>query len=99
MFLVRDIMHCKPGQVRPMVKKFLKLAELSKSKGFGTMRVMTDMAAERYWTVISETEVETLDMHAKMTSELMSDPELQAVMHDYHDLVLDGRREIYHIEK
>ena len=28
MFLARDIMYCKPGQARPMVKKLLALSKL-----------------------------------------------------------------------
>ena len=28
MYLVRDIMYCKPGQARPMVQKFLALGKL-----------------------------------------------------------------------
>jgi hypothetical protein len=28
MFLIRDIMYCKPGRARPMVQKFLALAKL-----------------------------------------------------------------------
>ena len=35
MFLVRDIMYCKPGQVRPMVQKFLALDKLGRQMGFG----------------------------------------------------------------
>ena len=40
MLLVRDIMDCKPGKVRPMVEKFLALAKLSEKAG-KKMRVMT----------------------------------------------------------
>jgi hypothetical protein len=29
MFLVRDIMYCKPGKVRSMVEKFRALAKLT----------------------------------------------------------------------
>jgi hypothetical protein len=29
MLLVRDIMYCKPGKVRPLVEKFLALSKLS----------------------------------------------------------------------
>ncbi len=39
MFLVRDIMYCKPGKARPMVEKFVTLAGLSEKKGPGTKRV------------------------------------------------------------
>lgn len=99
MFLVRDIMYCKPGQARPMVKKFLAMAKLGKKKGVGPMRVMTDVSAERYWTVVSEMEVDNLEEHAEMSRKLMQDPDLQAIMKDYHDLVESGRREIYQIEK
>ena len=60
MFLVRDIMYCKPGKARAMVDKFLALAKLSDKMGFGAMRVMTDVSAERYWTVVSKMEVPSL---------------------------------------
>ncbi len=63
MFLVRDIMYCKPGQARPMVQKFLALAKLGPQMGLGPMRVMTDVSAERYWTVVSEMEVESLEKY------------------------------------
>ena len=31
MFLVREIMYCKPGKVRPMVEKFLAMKKVVKS--------------------------------------------------------------------
>jgi len=99
MFLVRDIMFCKPGQARPMVQKFLALDKLGKQMGFGAMRVMTDLSAERYWTVVSEMEVESLEKFAEMTKKAMEVKEFQEAMKGYHDLVVEGRREIYTIEK
>jgi|SRR4051794_9200674 len=99
MFLVRDIMYCKPGQARPMVQKFLALSKLSQQMGIGTMRVMTDVSAERYWTVVSEMEVESLEKHAEMARTSMQNKDFQEVMKGYHDLVDHGRREIYTIEK
>ena len=72
MFLIRDIMFCKPGQARPMVQKFLALDKLGKQMGFGAMRVMTDLSAERYWTVVSEMEVESLE---KFPADFMADRE------------------------
>ena len=71
MFLVRDIMYCKPGQARPMVQKFLALARLGPQMGFGPMRIMTDLSAERYWTVVSEMEVDSLEKHAEMSRKSM----------------------------
>jgi hypothetical protein len=99
MFLIRDIMYCKPGQARPMVQKFLALSKLGKQMGFGPMRVMTDVSAERYWTVVSEMEVESLDKYGEMSRKSMEMPEFQAAMKGYHDLIQQGRREIYSIEK
>ena len=99
MFLVRDIMFCKPGKARPMVEKFVALSSLGKKLGFGTMRVMTDVSAERYWTVVSEMEVESLEAHAQQSRKMMENPDFQAAMKGYHDLIDHGRREIYMIEK
>ena len=99
MFLVRDIMFCKPGQARPMVQKVLALDKLGRKLGFGPMRVMTDVSAERYWTVVSEMEVESIEKHAEMARTSMEKKEFQDAMKGYHDLVVEGRREIYQIEK
>jgi hypothetical protein len=99
MLLIREVMYCKPGQARPMVKKFLALNKLGKKFGFGAMRVMTDVSGERFWTVVAETEVESLDKHAEMMHKAMENKEAQEIMKDYHDLVDHGRREIYTLEK
>lgn len=98
MFLVRDIMYCKPGKARPMVEKFLALAKLSEKMGFGSMRVMTDVSAERYWTVVSEMEVPNLDDYADKSRQPMEIKEFQDAMKGYHDLIENGRREIYQLE-
>ena len=98
MFLVRDIMYCKPGKTRPMVEKFLAIAKLGEKTGMGKMRVFTDVSAERYWTVVAETEVASMEQHAEMARKSMQMPEFQDAMKGYHDLVVEGRREIYTIE-
>ena len=98
MFLVRDIMYCKPGKSRPMVEKFLALAKLGEKIGMGKMRVFTDVSAERYWTVVAETEVASMEQHAEMARKSMQMPEFQDAMKGYHDLVVEGRREIYTVE-
>jgi hypothetical protein len=98
MFLVRDIMYCKPGQVRPMVQKFLSLSKLGQKMGWGTMRVMTDVTAERFWTVVVEMDVPSLEAFAELTRKSMENKEFQDAMKGYHDHVDHGRREIYQIE-
>jgi hypothetical protein len=81
-----------------MVEKFLALAKISEKMGFGGMRVMTDVTAERYWTVVSEMEVTNLEEYTETTRRSMEVKEIQEIMKGYHDLVDHGRREIYKIE-
>jgi hypothetical protein len=82
-----------------MVEKFLALAKLMEKMGFGSMRVTTDISAERYWTVVAESEVPSLEKHAEMARQSMQMKEFQEAMQGYHDLIDQGRREIYMIEK
>ena len=98
MFLVRDIMYCRPGKARQMVEKFQALSRLSQKMGFGSMRVMTDVSAERYWTVVSEMEVTSLEQYAETSRKSMEIKEFQDAMKGYHDLIESGRREIYMLE-
>jgi hypothetical protein len=99
MLLVRDIMYCKPGKVRPMVEKFLTMAKLSEQSGFGKMRILTDVSAERYWTVVSEMEVPSLEVFMTMGRDTAQAKQFEEAMKGYHDFVDHGRREIYTIEK
>ena len=102
MLLVREIMYCKPGKVRPMVEKTLAMAKLMEKSGQGKLRVMTDFVGERYWTAIMEFEVKDLksfdDMMAGVGMNPADNKEMENVMKGYHDLVEYGKREIYKIE-
>jgi hypothetical protein len=98
MLLIRDIMYCKPGKVRPMVEKFVAMSKLSEKKGMPKMRVMSDLSAERYWTVVSEMEVPSMESFMSMMQNTDDAKEFDAIMKGYHDLVDHGRREIYNIE-
>jgi hypothetical protein len=96
--LIRDIVHCKPGKVRPMAEKFLAVARLYEQLGMGSIRVLTDVSAERYWTVVSEIEVESLEAYRAMEKDPRAARKMEQIMEGYHDLVDQGRREIYAIE-
>ena len=101
MLLIRDIMYCKPGKVRPMVEKFLAMSKLGEKRGMPKMRVMTDLSAERYWTIVSEMEVESMEAFMAMmqdTGDASDAKQFEEIMKGYHDLVDYGRREIYTIE-
>ena len=102
MFLIREIMYCKPGKVRPMVEKFVAMSKLNEKLGMPRMRVMTDFCAEQYWTVVAEMEVPDLQAFEKMMSSPQGPAEelkkFEEIMKGYHDLVDRGKREIYRIE-
>lgn len=102
MLLIREVFHCKPGKVRPMIEKFVAMGKLTEKAGMGKGRVLTDFCGERYWTIVSEYEVS--DLHAfeemmagkGMTEEM--NKEFERIMVGYHDLIDHGYREIYKIE-
>ena len=102
MLLIREIMYCKPGKVRPMVDKFVAMAKLGDRIGMPRMRIMTDFCAERYWTIVSEFEVESMAAFEQMMASPQGSPEdlkqYEEIMKGYHDLVDHGKREIYKIE-
>jgi len=102
MYVIRDIMYCKPGKVRAMTEKFVAMSKLSEKIGMPRMRIMTDFCAEQYWTVVSEMEVADLGQFEKMMSNPQGSTDdqkkFEELMKGYHDLVDHGKREIYKTE-
>ena len=98
MLIIREIMHCKPGKVRPLVNKFLAMAKIAEEKGWGSMRVMTDVSGERFWTLVAEIEVQSLEEFMAIGQNEEDAKVFGEIMEGYHDLVEDGKREIYRIE-
>ena len=100
MYLVREVMHCKPGMVRPLVEIFKQMSKVMKDMGYhSSMRILTDVSGERYWTAVSEMEVASLEEYTDMSRKGMTDKRFQKVMKNYHKLVESGHREIYRIEQ
>ena len=103
MYLIRELMYCKPGKVRPLVEKFKVISEIGAKMGMPKMRIMTDFCAERYWTVVSEFEVADIQQFENMMSSMPQGgtedmKRMDEAMKGYHDLVDHGKREIYRIE-
>ena len=98
MYIVSDIMHCKPGKVRDMVKKFKSLNDLAPKLGLKPFRILTDVSGEPFWTVVAITEVESLDEFFGTMDKAMANEEARKILAGYHDLVVSGRREIYKAE-
>jgi len=98
MYLVRDIMHCKPGKVREMLEKFKGISALMAKSGSKSPKLYTDVSGERFWTIVAEFEVASMDGFMTEMEKEMSNPEAQKIMKGYHDLVQEGRREIFKVE-
>ncbi|HEY7896654.1 MAG TPA: hypothetical protein VIC24_17245 [Gemmatimonadaceae bacterium] len=102
MYLIRETMYCKPGKVRPMVEKFIAMSKLNQQFGMPRMRVLTDMCAERYWTVVAEFEAPSLKAFEDMMSpdQVPADAQkkFEEIMTGYHDLIDHGKREVFKIE-
>lgn len=102
MFLIREVMYCRPGKVRPLVEKFIAMSKLGEKLGMPPMRVMTDFCGEQYWTLVAEMEVPDLQSFEQMMSSPQGSEEdmkqFEEIMQGYHDLVDHGKREIYRIE-
>jgi hypothetical protein len=102
MLLIREVMYCKPGKVRPLVEKFIAMSKLGEKSGMPKMKLMTDFSAERYWTVVAEMEVKDLKAFEEMMEGMGQNQEdakeFETIMKGYHDLVDHGKREIYKIE-
>jgi hypothetical protein len=98
MYLIREVIHCRPGGVRRMLEKFKALAGPMQQLGQKPFRLLTDVTGERFWTLIAETEVERLDDFLALEGRLMADEAARTIMDGHHDLIEHGRREIYRIE-
>ena len=98
MYVIREVLHCKPGKVRQMVEKFRGISTALKEMEQEPLRLLTDVTGEPYWTIVAEARVEKIDDFFAMEQRLATNEKLRKTMADYHDLVESGRREIYRIE-
>jgi hypothetical protein len=61
-------------------------------------RILTDLSAEPFWTVVGEFEVESIDGFFAMMEKSFANEEAGKIMAGYHEMVQGGRREIYKLE-
>jgi hypothetical protein len=99
MYLIREVVNCKPGKVRPMLEKFRTLSAVLQEMDQAPLRLMTDVSGEPFWTLVAEATVDTVDEFFALEGRLMSNEVLRKTMADYHELVESGRREIYRVER
>lgn len=98
MYIVREVLHCRPGKVRQMVEKFRTISTALTELGHEPLRLLTDVSGEPFWTIVAEARVPTIDDFFAVEQKLTANETLRKAMADYHDLVESGRREIYRIE-
>jgi hypothetical protein len=96
MLLIREVFHCRPGKVRPLLEKFQAMNRIMANAGQSNMRLMTDFSGERYWTLVAEFETPGMaEFEKMMQGEGMSEADTKE---GYHDLIDTGHREIYRLE-
>ena len=98
MYVIREVLHCKPGKVRQMAEKFRAISHALQEMGHEPMRLLTDVTGEPFWTIVAEARVEKIDDFFAVEQKLTANETVRKVMADYHDLVESGRREIYRVE-
>ena len=94
MLVIRNVFQCKPGQAKALVKMFketMARAQMSKA------RVLTDVASS-FWTVVFETEAESLGAWEQEFERMSARADLRKPMEGYMELVESGKREIFRVE-
>jgi hypothetical protein len=99
MYVIREVLHCKPGKTRPMIEKLRTISTALKDMGQEPLRLLTDIAGEPFWTVIAEAKVEKVDDFFVFEQKLMANENVRKSMADFHDLVDSGRREVLRVEE
>jgi hypothetical protein len=99
MYLIREIIHCKPGKTRQMLEKFRAISAALKEMGHQPLRLLTDISGEPYWTIVAEAEVDTVEAFFAAEEKLTASEPVRKAMADYHDLVQSGRREMFRVEE
>lgn len=97
MFVVRNVFTCKPGKAKELVAKFKTAGPHLEALGIHNPRVLSDASAG-FWTVVVESEVESLDAYFHVVEQRIANPEIAQAMSGYMDLVEGGRREIFKVE-
>jgi hypothetical protein len=97
-YIIREVLNCKPGKVRPLIDRFRTLSAALEKAGRPPLRLLTDVSGDSFWTLIAEVSVPTVDEFFAVEESVMADESVRSSMAGYHELVERGRREIYRVE-
>ena len=98
MYVIREVVKCKPGKVKQMLEKFRAISTALREMNQQPLRLLTDVTGEPFWTLVAEASVEKIDDFLAAEQKLMANEALRKTMADYHDLIDSGRREIFRLE-
>jgi hypothetical protein len=98
MYVIREVLNCKPGKVGRILENFRVLSKALGDLGQEPMRLMTDVSGDPFWTLVAEISVERLEDFFAIEQKLMANEAVRSAMAGYHDLVSSGRREIYRLQ-
>lgn len=93
MLVIRNVFQCKPGQAKNLVNMMKE--SFANNPAMSKARIMTDVSGG-FWTVVLETEAESLDAWEKEMAGTSAD--VRRAMAGYMELVTSGHREIFRIE-
>ena len=98
MYVIREVLNCKPGKVRQVVESFRLISATLVEMGRPPMRLMTDVSGEPFWTLVVETEVERVEDSFELEQAVMKKESVQKGMAGFHEAIIGGRREVYRLE-
>jgi hypothetical protein len=98
MYMIREVLQCKPGKVRELADKFKAVNGLMKDMGIEPFRLYTDYTGATFWTLVVQREYEGLEEAQELESRVFGSEAAKAAMSGYHELIVEGHREIYRVD-
>ena len=98
MYMIREVLQCKPGKVRQLAEKFKTVNGLMEDMGLEPFRLYTDYTGAPFWTLVVQREFEGLEEAQELESRVFGTDAARSAMSGYHELMVEGRREIYRVE-
>lgn len=94
MIVVRDVFQAKYGRGDELVALFKELIPAAQAAGMGEMSIMADLSG-RFFTVVTEQQVESLAAYDQARDELIGAPEFGGWFGRMTEIVESGSREFY----
>ena len=97
MFMIREVIQCKPGKVGELADKFRAVNALMVDQGIEPFRLYTDYTGAPFWTLVVQREFESVDAAQALEAQVFGSDAAKEAFSGYHDLIVEGRREIYKV--